>query len=101
MVHYRKILELYFSGISQRTISLTVGSSRHTIREVTSRADRKGMTELTADMSDTWLQEYLFPEKQTTARGYLPVDWEYVHKELMKKNMTLKLLHREYGVHGT
>lgn len=50
-----KILELYFSGISQRTISLTVGSSRHTIREVTSRADRKGVTELTADMSDTWL----------------------------------------------
>lgn len=96
MVHYRKILELYFSGISQRTISSTVGSSRHTIREVTSRADRKGVTELTADMSDTWLQEYLFPEKQTTARGYLPVDWEYVHKELMKKNMTLKLLHREY-----
>lgn len=96
LIRYRKILELYFSGISQRTISSTVGSSRHTIREVTSRADQKGMTKLTADMSDSWIQEYLFPEKEPTARGYFPVDWEYVHKELMKKNMTLKLLHREY-----
>ena len=34
MIQYRKILEYYFNGISQRTIETSVGSSRHTIRSV-------------------------------------------------------------------
>ncbi len=28
--------------------------------------------------------------------GDFPSDWEKVHKELQKKNVTLKLLHMEY-----
>lgn len=96
MIQYRKILELHFSGISQRTISSAVGSTRRTIREIISRAEDKEMTELTENMTNTWLQEYLFPEKKVIAKGYFPISWDYVHKELMKKNMTLKLLHTEY-----
>lgn len=96
MVNYRKILELYFSGISQRTISPTVGSTRRTIREVISRAEKKGVTKLTEDMANAWIQEYLFPEKKVIIKGYFPADGEFVHKELMKKNVTLKLLHLEY-----
>jgi len=98
LIQYRKILELHFSGISQRTISSTVGSSRHTIRDIISRAEKKEVKHVTTDMTNSWIQEYLYPEKQVVAKGYFPVNWEYVHKELMKKNMTLKLLHLEYEI---
>ncbi len=96
MIQYRKILDLHFSGISQRTISSTVGSSRHTIRSILTRAAEKEVTHLTDDMSDSWLEGLLFPEKQPFDRGYYPINWEYIHKELMKRHMTLRLLHQEY-----
>ena len=47
-------------------------------------------------MTDYWLENYLFPSKKPSSKGYLEEDWFYVHKELLKKNMTLRLLHREY-----
>jgi hypothetical protein len=44
------------------------------------------------------LEEFPFSEKQASEKGYFPVDWEKVHKELQKKNITLALLHHEYAV---
>lgn len=96
MIQYRKILEYYFNGISQRTIETSVGSSRHTIRSVIQEAESRGIEELTEEMTDYWLENYLFPSKKPSSKGYLEEDWFYVHKELLKKNMTLRLLHREY-----
>ncbi|MEN2466991.1 hypothetical protein [Ornithinibacillus sp. JPR2-1] len=49
-------------------------------------------------MTNPWLEAFLFPEKQAIEKGYFPVDWEKVHKELQKKNVTLALLHHEYAV---
>ena len=54
------------------------------------------MTKLIEDMTNAWIQEYLFPEKEVIVKGYFSADWEFFHKELMKKNVTLKLLHLEY-----
>ena len=42
------------------------------------------------------MEDYLFPKKSPDQRGYCNPDWEYIHKELLKKNVTLKLLHKEY-----
>ena len=100
MVNYRKILECYFQGMTQRTIEVAVGSSRHTIREVVKKAKEKELTELSEEMTDYWLADYLFPEKRPQAKGYFQEDWDYVHKELGKAHMTLKLLHKEYSVKG-
>lgn len=97
MLKYRKILELQFKGTSQRTIAPAVGHSRTTISEVIKRARKKGISELTEVMDDQWLCEYLFPEKQAIEQGYYPPDWEYVHRELQRKNVTLMLLHLEYS----
>ena len=47
MVNYRKILECYFSGMTQRTIEVAVGSSRNTIRDVVKKAEEKELIELT------------------------------------------------------
>src|SRR5699024_9322982 len=97
MVKYRKILEFYFDGMTQRTIEVAVGSSRHTIRDIVNKAKERGLTKLTEEMTDHWLEDFLFPEKRPQARGYFQENWNYVHKELGKPHMTLRLLHKEYS----
>ena len=37
MINCRKILELYFEGVSQRTISSSTGHSRNTVSDVVQR----------------------------------------------------------------
>lgn len=95
-INYHKILEMHLQGISQRTISSSTGHSRDKIREVVNQAKAKGLEELSKEMNNPWLEDYLFPEKSTNQRGYYDPDWDYIHKELLKKNVTLKLLHKEY-----
>lgn len=97
MINCRKILELYFEEISQRTISSSTGHSRNTVSEVVHRAKKLGLESLNDTMTNPWLEAFLFPEKQAIEKGYFPVDWEKVHKELQKKNVTLTLLHYEYA----
>lgn len=97
MVNYRKILELYFDGISQRTISSSTGHSRNTVSEVVRRSKKLGVESLNETMTNPWLETFLFPEKQAIEKGYFPIDWEKVHKELQRKNVTLILLHYEYA----
>jgi len=70
MVKYRKILEHHFNGMKQRTIEVVVGSSRHTIRDIVNKAKERELTELTEEMSDHWLEDFLFPEKCPQAKGY-------------------------------
>ena len=96
MINYHKILEMHLQGISQRTISSSTGHSRDKIREVVNQAKAKGLEELSKEMNNPWLEDYLFPEKNANQRGYYDPDWDYIHKELLKKNVTLKLLHKEY-----
>ncbi len=96
MIRYRKILEMHFNGISQRTISTSVGNSRNTVSSIIKKAESLGLVDLSDTHTDQWLGEFLFPEKQAVEKGYFPPDWEDVHKELQKKNVTLKLLHLEY-----
>lgn len=96
MIDYKKILQMHFDHTSQRTIESALGHSRHTISDVIKRSQAKGITELTEEMDNKWLFGLLYPERQAFERGYYPVNWEYIHKELMKKNVTLQLLHREY-----
>ncbi|WP_246586563.1 transposase [Cytobacillus gottheilii] len=97
MVNYRKILELHFEKVSQRTISSSTGHSRNTVSDVIQRAKKLGVENLNDTMTNPWLEAFLFPEKQAVEKGYFPIDWERVHKELQKKNVTLSLLHHEYS----
>lgn len=98
MINYRKILELYFEGTSQRTISSSTGHSRNKISEVIARTKKLGIETLDDSMTNPSLEILLFPEKQAIEKGFFPVDWEKVHKELQKKNITLSLLHYEYAM---
>ncbi len=98
MINYRKFLELHFDGISQRTIRSSTGHSRNKISEVIQRTKKLEIENLNDTMTNSRLETLLFPEKQAIEKGFFPVDWEIVHKELQKKNVTLSLLHLEYSL---
>ncbi|REB05620.1 IS21 family transposase [Sporosarcina sp. BI001-red] len=97
MIQYRKILELQDEGISLRGISASTGNSRQKVTEVLTTADQKGLIcPLEEEMTDQWIEEFLFPEKTLEGSGRHPLDFERIHKELGKPNVTLSLLHHEY-----
>lgn len=97
MINYRRVLELYFENVSQRTISSSTGHSRNTVSNIVQRTKELGLESLNDTMTNPWLESFLFPKKQAVEKGYFPVDWEKVHKELQKKNVILALLHNEYS----
>ncbi|KSU60609.1 hypothetical protein AS034_16245 [[Bacillus] enclensis] len=78
-------------------MSSSTGHSRSTASDVVQRAKKLGVESLNDTMTNPWLETFLFPEKQAVEKGYFPIDWERVHKELQKKNVTLSLLHHEYS----
>lgn len=97
MIHYRKILELGGEGISLRAISSSTGNSRQKVTEVIRLAEKKGLVcPLGDEMTDKWIEDFLYPEKALEASGRQPLDFDYIHRELAKPNVTLSLLHYEY-----
>lgn len=97
MIHYRKILEQHDEGISLRGIAASTGHSRQKVTEVIVLAEKKGLIcPLEEEMTDKWIEEFLFPEKALEASGRQTLDFEYIHEELAKPNVTLSLLHHEY-----
>lgn len=99
MFQYRKILQMHNEDFSLRSIAAATGHSRQKVTEVVEKATERQLSDsLTEEMTDKWLEEFLFPEKAMEGSGYRPMDFEYIHKELAKKNVNLKLLHHEYEV---
>ncbi|MGG0891067.1 IS21 family transposase [Cytobacillus horneckiae] len=97
MIHYRKILELHDEGISLRGIASSTGNSRQKVTEVIQLATMKGLNcPFDEEMDDKWIEEFLFPEKSLEGSGRQPLNFEYIHEELAKPNVTLSLLHHEY-----
>ncbi|TDQ31889.1 IS21 family transposase [Aureibacillus halotolerans] len=97
MIHYRKIFELHDEGISLRGIASSTGNSRQKVTEIINLATKKGLIcPLEEEMTDRWIEEFLFPEKTMEASGRQPLNFDYIHEELAKPNVTLSLLHHEY-----
>lgn len=62
-------------------------------------AVKKGLTcPLDEEMNDKQIEGFLFPENTLEASGRQPLNFDYIHKELAKPNVTLSLLHHEYEV---
>lgn len=97
MIHYRKILELNDDGISLRGIAASTANSRQKVTEIIRLAKKKGLVcPLEDEMTDKWIEGFLFPEKSLEASGRQSLDFDYIHEELAKPNVTLSLLHHEY-----
>ena len=65
MIQYREILRLHSQPMSQRGIAASCEHSRQMVKEAIERAQKKGISlPLSDEMTDSWLQEVLFPEKK-------------------------------------
>jgi transposase len=97
MFPYRKILELHGDDVSLRGIAMMTRHSRQKVTEVIQIAERKGVKlPLDDDITDPWLEDFLYPEKKQEVNGRHSMDFERIHMELSKPNVTLTLLHDEY-----
>lgn len=99
MVDYREILRLQSLGNNISQIANAIHSSRHTIRDVETLADKKGIRwPLEEELTNQRLYELLYPDRLEKAQVYMQPDCAYVHEELAKKGVNLTLLHNEYKV---
>jgi len=97
MTHYKEILRLHSLGISGRSIAISCECSRNTVAKVLDRAGvLKLKWPLESDMTEGELSELLFPQSEIKSTGRKAPDLEYIHKEIGKPNVTLKLLWDEY-----
>lgn len=96
MTKYREILRLHSLGISQRDIAGSCQCSTKTISKVLKRAKELVLVwPLFQDMTDERLEELFFPRSPVDSNRRYP-DMEYIHKELARNGVSLKLLWNEY-----
>lgn len=96
MTNYKEILRLHAQGISQRSIALSCECSRNTVAKVVRKAQEAGLKwPLPAEITDKDLEKSLFPVQSGDPGRKYP-NMEYIHKELLRSGVTLKLLWNEY-----
>ena len=97
MINYREILRLNALGYSQRSIATGAKASRNTVKDVLEKASEKNITwPLDEDITNADLEEILSDKQTTITIPYAVINYEYIHKELSKKGVTLTLLWQEY-----
>jgi transposase len=95
----REVLRLSLGEkLSRRQIGAAVGLPYTTVADYLSRARRGGLEwPLPEDLDDRELEARLFVSSAQPASRTRPLpDWEVVHQELRRKDVTLQLLHLEY-----
>lgn len=96
-VSIRRILELLRKGLSEREVAKILHASRHTVASVAMvfRLSGKEWDEV-LEMDNETLYELFYPDKFAQAPQYSAFDCAYVHSELKKTGVTLKILWEEY-----
>ena len=97
MQNIREILRLIHEGnLSNRQIAKSCHCSPTTIGAIIDRYKEKNLTwPEVLQMDDTELESKLYPQEINSSKKTLP-DYDYIHKELMRKGVTLLLLWQEY-----
>lgn len=97
MTNYRKILEMYSQGFSQRSIETSVHSSHQTVKAALDRAEELHISwPLDEDVTNEVLDELFYGKRGSSTSPYAVINYDYIHKELSKKGVTLTLLWQEY-----
>jgi transposase len=102
----RKIKEIlrlcWENGLSARQAAASCGIGRATIKEYLDRAEKAGLSwPLSEDLDEASLENLLFPSTisfDAVRRNMPPFD--YLHKELKRKHMTLQRLWEEHKEHN-
>ena len=96
ITNYRGILRLNSLGLNKTQIAEACMCSRTTVIQVLRQAEATDIQYPLPDgMSDKELTEKLYPSSSEKPFFKMP-DYKYVHKELQKSGVTLKLLWLEY-----
>ena len=84
--------------LAQRQISASVGLSKGSVSQYLGRAEAAGLDwKAASGMGDDELERLLFKQVgYNEPHGRIPVDCEWVHRELHKTGVTLQLLWVEY-----
>jgi transposase len=98
MTYYREILRLHSRGISQRDIASSCQCSRNTVKKVLAQAKEKSLKwPLQTDLTDGDLEKIFFPDSVSPpSSSRRPPDLAYIHREMAKSGVTLRLLWTEY-----
>lgn len=92
----KQILQMLQDGYSQRCIASTLRISRNTVAKVVRAAsDHQLSKDALESMEEVEIHHMLFPEEALIPTLVTP-DFPYIHKELLKSGVTLKLLWQEY-----
>lgn len=95
----REVLRLRWEqGLSHRHIAASCRIGQTSSREFVRRASDAGLCwPLPEDLTDAELERRLFPPPEAIPSAERPLpDWDYVHRELRRKGVTLLLLWQEY-----
>jgi len=96
-INAKLILELRDAGMSRNAIASTRHMSRHSVSDVFHIADAKGIVyKDIRNLVDQEVYHIFYPDKHAVEDMYRNPDYEYIHKELKKVGVTLKLLWSEY-----
>ncbi len=94
----KEVLRLKFDGKqSNRNIAVSCSVSRSTVADYLLRAKAAGLTwPLPNGLSETALDQLLFPPREISSRSSPEPDWNEIFKELKRKSVTMSLLWQEY-----
>ena len=96
-IKVRLILELRAANMSRNLIAKTRCMAKDSVSDVIHIADKLGITfEDVKEKSEEEVYRMFYPDKFAIESLYKDPDYEYVHKELKKIGVTLKLLWQEY-----
>jgi len=95
----KEILRLYFGmGLTRRQVARSCCISHSTVAGYVRKAEAAGIGwPLPDGLDETILESKLFPGKTIPVSSEKPLpQWEYIHRELKRKGVTLQLLWIEY-----
>jgi transposase len=96
-IKVKLILELRTAQLSQREISRTRKMSQHSVGDVFRIASELGITyKDVEDKSDEEVYRMFYPDKYLSETLYKDPDYSYIHTELKRTGVNLKLLWHEY-----
>ena len=96
-IKVKLILELRAANMSRNTIAKTRHMAKNSVSDVIHIADKLGISfDDVKDKSEDEVYRVFYPDKFAVESLYKDPNYEYVHKELKKVGVTLKLLWQEY-----
>lgn len=96
-IRAKLIMELRDQGMSRRSIAKTRHMSMGSVCEVFDIADDRGITwDQVKGMGDERVYELFYPDRNAREGVFEEPDWSYVHAEMAKVGVNLRLLHDEY-----